>query len=130
MVLLAGPLRVGELARVTGLTVRTLHYYDDIGLLCPSARNSAGHRLYDRAEVDRLYRIVVLRRAGLRLDDVARVLDDPDWDLAGAVNRHVAVIDDQLAVAARLRRRLAATSAALARRTGITPRNFSRLWRT
>jgi MerR family transcriptional regulator, thiopeptide resistance regulator len=111
--------RVGELARVTGLTVRTLHYYDDIGLLCPSARSSAGHRLYSAGEVDRLYRILLLRRVGLHLDEIARVLDEPGWDLATAVDRHVAQLDEQIVVAGRLRRRLAATGAALARRAGI-----------
>ncbi|GLZ50166.1 hypothetical protein Acsp06_63510 [Actinomycetospora sp. NBRC 106375] len=66
MASLAGDVRVGELARVTGLTVRTWHYYDDIGLLCPSARNGAGHRLYAADEVDRLYRIILLRRLRVR----------------------------------------------------------------
>jgi MerR family transcriptional regulator, thiopeptide resistance regulator len=58
--------KVGELARVTGLTVRALHYYDEIGLLMPSGRTPAGHRSYDRADVARLYRISLLRRLGFR----------------------------------------------------------------
>lgn len=54
--------KVGELAEVTGLTVRTLHYYEEIGLLVSSARSEGGHRLYGAAEVERLYRISLLRR--------------------------------------------------------------------
>src|SRR5688500_15374774 len=66
--------RVGEISRAAGLTVRTLHYYDEIGLLSPSARSSSGHRLYVDADVERLYRICVLRRLGLPLRDIARAL--------------------------------------------------------
>lgn len=59
------PLKVGELARRCGLTVRTLHHYDQIGLLRPSARSDSGYRLYDRTDIARLHRIQVLRKLGL-----------------------------------------------------------------
>lgn len=68
--------KVGELARQAGLTVRTLHHYERVGLLEPSARTSGGHRLYDEADVARLYRIVALRDLGLSLDAVRTALDD------------------------------------------------------
>ncbi|HEV8163281.1 MAG TPA: MerR family transcriptional regulator, partial [Actinomycetota bacterium] len=74
-------LRVGELAQATGLTVRTLHYYEEIGLLVASERSAAGHRRYGEADVARLYRICLLRRLGLSLEDIARALDDPQWSL-------------------------------------------------
>ncbi|MDQ4027695.1 MAG: MerR family DNA-binding transcriptional regulator, partial [Actinomycetota bacterium] len=61
--------KIGDLARETGLTVRTLHHYDEVGLLRPSARTEAGHRLYDENGVKRLYRILALRQIGLRLDE-------------------------------------------------------------
>ena len=80
--------RVGELARATGLTVRTLHHYDDIGLLTASARSEGGHRLYDEVDVQRLYRIRLLRRLGLPLDQIAHALDDPAWSLRAALTRH------------------------------------------
>jgi DNA-binding transcriptional MerR regulator len=60
--------KVGQLARLTKLTVRTLHHYDRLGLLRPSARTSSGHRLYDEGDVDRLYRIVALRELNLPLE--------------------------------------------------------------
>lgn len=100
--------KVGELARATGLTVRTLHYYDEIGLLTPSQRSGGGHRLYSPQDVQRLYRIGLLRRVGMRLDDIARALSDPQWDLATAMSRHIEQLDQRLAVSHRLRRRLAA----------------------
>ncbi len=80
--------RVGELAGATGLTVRTLHHYDDIGLLTPSTRSEGGHRLYDEVDVQRLYRIRLLRRLGLPLDQIAHALDDPAWSLRAALTRH------------------------------------------
>src|SRR5919106_1126104 len=67
--------RVGELAAATGLTVRTLHYYDEIGLLVASGRSDGGHRLYAAADVERLYRICLLRRLGLPLAEIRRVLE-------------------------------------------------------
>src|SRR6266545_2053196 len=66
--------RIGELAAATGLTVRTLHYYEEIGLLIPSGRTNAGHRLYDDTDVARLYRICLLRRLGLPLVEISRAL--------------------------------------------------------
>ena len=61
--------KVGELAGATGLTVRALHHYDDVGLLVPSERSSANHRLYSEDDVRRLYRVIALRRLGLGLDE-------------------------------------------------------------
>lgn len=87
--------RVGELADVSGLTVRTLHHYDDIGLLTPD-RTSAGHRVYRREQVERLYRISVLRRFGTSLEDIATALDDPTWTLDGALRTHLATLEDQV----------------------------------
>ncbi len=57
--------KVGELARATGLTVRALHHYDEIELVVPVERSSGGHRLYGERDVERLYRVVALRRLGL-----------------------------------------------------------------
>lgn len=71
---------VGEVARIAGVTVRTLHHYDDIGLLCPSARSHAGYRLYDHGDLERLQRILAYRRFGMELDKIAAILDDPDVD--------------------------------------------------
>ncbi len=66
---------VGGLARLAGVTVRTLHHYDDVGLLVPSRRTATGYRLYDAADADRLTRILYYRDLGFGLDDVAALLD-------------------------------------------------------
>jgi DNA-binding transcriptional MerR regulator/uncharacterized glyoxalase superfamily protein PhnB len=99
--------RVGELAKATGLTVRTLHYYEEIGLLVASDRTAAGHRVYADADVERLYRISLLRRLGLPLVDIARALDDPAWGLQPAMTTHLAELDRRLEATANLRARLA-----------------------
>jgi MerR family transcriptional regulator, thiopeptide resistance regulator len=71
---------VGELARLTGVTVRTLHHYDRIGLLRPTVRSAAGYRGYDSAELARLQRILAYRELDFGLDEIGRLLDDPDTD--------------------------------------------------
>jgi len=70
-------LKVGELARRTGLTVRALHHYDEIGLLRPSLRTEAGHRLYSEGDVARLQRVLSLRQLGFSLEEVRDCLDRP-----------------------------------------------------
>ncbi|MDQ3053793.1 MAG: MerR family DNA-binding transcriptional regulator, partial [Actinomycetota bacterium] len=57
--------KIGQLARSSGLTVRTLHHYDHIGLVRPSARTPSGHRLYNDADIRRLYEVIALRDLGL-----------------------------------------------------------------
>src|SRR4051795_4017791 len=89
--------RVGALASATGLTVRTLHYYEEIGLLVASGRTDAGHRLYSDDDVERLYRISLLRRLGLPLGEIGRALDDPAWSLRAAMATHLGELDRRLA---------------------------------
>jgi DNA-binding transcriptional MerR regulator len=96
---------VGSLAQATGLTVRTLHHWDEIGLLRPAARTESGHRRYAAGDVERLYRILALRRLGLPLSQVAEALERED--LRGAVAAHLERIDAEMALRAALRRRLA-----------------------
>jgi DNA-binding transcriptional MerR regulator len=67
---------VGELAKLTGVTVRTLHHYDEVGLVCPSQRTAAGYRLYDDADVLRLHQVLLLREVGLPLEEIAAAIDE------------------------------------------------------
>ncbi|MDH2428988.1 MerR family transcriptional regulator [Sphaerisporangium sp. TRM90804] len=106
--------KVGELARATGLTVRALHYFDQIGVLCPSERSTAGHRVYTAGDVRRLYRVLALRDLGLPLGAVARVLDGPAAGLEPVVRENLARVDRRLAVHRRSRRRLVALLDAMA----------------
>ena len=100
------PLKIGAVAQAAGLTVRTLHHYDAIGLLVPSERSEAGYRLYSGADVRRLYRILALRGMGLPLEEIRAALLREGEDPRPALRRHVARIDEQLRLAHDLRARL------------------------
>jgi len=113
--------KVGALAKATGLTVRTLHHYDDIGLLQPSARLAGGHRLYNADDAARLYRIIRLRQLGFPLGQVAEVLAEPEWQLAPAIERHLAEARRRAVMASRLCTRLAAMAAELAHQANPSP---------
>jgi DNA-binding transcriptional MerR regulator len=97
---------VGALAEASGLTVRTLHHWDDIGLLQPAERSTAGHRRYSPEDVRRLYRIVALRGLGLSLGEVRSALEAEGEDLRVAVAAHLVRVEAELAHARDLRRRL------------------------
>jgi DNA-binding transcriptional MerR regulator len=99
-------LKVGELAALANLTVRTLHHYDGIGLLRPSARSDAGYRLYDRDDVARLHRIQALRAFGLSLADIALTLDSPAGSPLAIVDRQLESLEVRMAEARRLRDQL------------------------
>ncbi|MEB8341004.1 MerR family transcriptional regulator [Streptomyces endophyticus] len=71
---------VGQVARFAAITVRTLHHYDEIGLLAPSERSAAGHRRYGEADLDRLQQVLFYRELGFPLDEIQALLDDPESD--------------------------------------------------
>lgn len=96
-------LKIGELARRTGLTVRTLHHYDDIGLLKPATRGESGYRLYGREDIARLYRIQALRRLDVSLADIAALLDDEAHGIGDIVARQLGALDQQIRQASALR---------------------------
>jgi DNA-binding transcriptional MerR regulator len=96
-------MKVGELARKTGLSVRALHHYDEIGLLSPSRRTAEGHRLYGKGEVERLQRIVSLRHIGLSLDEIRECLVRPEYSLDRVLELQVERIDEEVRRRKRLR---------------------------
>ncbi|HSV35656.1 MAG TPA: MerR family transcriptional regulator [Ramlibacter sp.] len=108
-------LKVGELARHTGLTVRSLHHYDEIGLLKPSDRSESGYRLYSRADVARLHGIQALRHLGLALTDIAAMLDGPGASPGHIIEQQMRSLERQIAQASELRERLDLLQHALAK---------------
>jgi DNA-binding transcriptional MerR regulator len=98
--------RVGELAEASGLSVRTLHHYDEIGLLQPSERTGSGHRQYDAADVRRLHRIVALRGFGLSLAEIGQVLDGELTDPRGLIRTQLDLVEEQIAAAVLVRTKL------------------------
>ncbi|RVX40717.1 DNA-binding transcriptional MerR regulator [Nonomuraea polychroma] len=73
-------LSVGQVARLAGVTVRTLHHYDEIGLLTPGERTRAGYRRYTDADLVRLQHILLYRELGFPLEEIAVILDEPHTD--------------------------------------------------
>ncbi|WP_285185884.1 MerR family transcriptional regulator [Rhodococcus sp. MEB041] len=112
--------KVGALAQRTGLSVRALHHYDQIGLLTPSQRSTSGHRLYSAADAERLYRIRVLRRLGFPLDHIADLLSQSQWQLEEAVANHLVDARHTASVATRLVTRLSDIATALQEVEGLS----------
>ncbi|MFE9449103.1 MerR family transcriptional regulator [Streptomyces sp. NPDC006739] len=108
---------VGQVAGFAGVTVRTLHHYDEIGLLVPGGRTRAGHRRYDDADLDRLQQILFYRELGFPLDEVAALLDDPEADPRAHLRRRHELLTARIE---QLREMAAAVEHAMeARRMGI-----------
>jgi DNA-binding transcriptional MerR regulator len=78
---------VGKVAALAGITVRTLHHYDEIGLLAPSGRTDSGYRSYDDEDLDRLQRILFYRELGFPLETIAAIVDDPGIDADAHLKR-------------------------------------------
>lgn len=96
-------LKVGALAKRTGLTVRTLHHYDEIGLLSPSARTPSGHRLYGEKDVVRLQQIASLKHLGLPLEEIKVCLSSTEYSLQRALELQIERIERQIAEHEQLR---------------------------
>src|SRR5438477_12459808 len=92
-------LKVGDLARRTGLTIRTLHHYDEIGLLKPSLHTETGHRLYAHGDIARLQRIVSLKQLGFSLEEIQGCLDRPGFSPLEVITLHVARLRRQIELA-------------------------------
>jgi DNA-binding transcriptional MerR regulator len=109
---------VGVVAELAGISVRTLHHYDEVGLLTPSGRSAAGYRLYSAEDLRRLQRILFYRELGLGLDTIAAALTDTTTTDAEHLDRQRARLADRIArdqaLVAVIDRELAA------RRVGIT----------
>jgi DNA-binding transcriptional MerR regulator len=99
-------IRVGDLAKRTGVSVRTLHYYEEIDLLVPSRRSEAGYRLYSDADVVRLQQIMSLRQLGFPLEQIRDCLQRGDVPLLRVIAMHLAGLREQIALQGQLCDRL------------------------
>src|SRR3954468_17600055 len=89
-------MNVAEVAALAGVTVRTLHHYDRIGLLSPSERTPAGYRRYAPSDLDRLHQVLVYRELGFPLEEIATLLDDPGADPGAHLRRQLALLRERL----------------------------------
>lgn len=112
------PMTVGVVAKVSGLTVRTLHHYDALGLVEPLERSRAGYRLYGQAEIERLQEVLFFRELGFGLARIKEILRDPSYDRAAALVRQRELLTTR---ADRLLRMIEAVDVAIeARRKGMS----------
>jgi DNA-binding transcriptional MerR regulator len=103
-------LTVSRLAKVAGVSVRTLHHYDEIGLLRPSNRNTSGYRFYSQADLERLQQILVFKEMGFPLEEVHRLLTEPGFDREAALRMQRQLLREK---AARVQQLLDAVDRAL-----------------
>ncbi len=101
-------LTVGEVARHAGLSVRTLHHWDERGLVVPSGRSASDYRLYSPGDLRRLLQVQHLKSLGLSLDEVAAALDANDFDAREVLEDHIAEVEQRITAEQRLLRTLQA----------------------
>ena len=110
-------LTIGETAQLAKVSVRTLHHYDKLGILSPSARTEAGYRLYDTDDLERLHRVMVFRELGFSLDEIGRIVADPEFDRTEALRAQRSLLAEK---ARRTEAMIEAIDAALAATEGGT----------
>nr|WP_082685694.1 MerR family transcriptional regulator [Ferroacidibacillus organovorans] len=98
--------KVGDLAKVTGITVRALHHYDQIGLLVTSLHSDAGHRLYSGKDIARLQQIISLKQLGFSLDEIGELLGNPSFRPDKAIRMQLERLVQQIRIQEDLRSRL------------------------
>ncbi|HHV51635.1 MAG TPA: MerR family transcriptional regulator [Clostridiales bacterium] len=79
---------IKKMAEISGVSTRTLRYYDELGLLKPESINESGYRLYGQKQVDILQQILFYRELGMKLADIKKILSDPGFDIIDALNHH------------------------------------------
>jgi DNA-binding transcriptional MerR regulator len=119
---------VGEVARLTGVSIRTLHHYDEIGLLRPSARTEAGHRRYGDGEIERLHKILVYRELGFGLSAITTILDDRAVPEAEHLVRQRDLLEKQVARLTRMIRGVERIMASKKSGLNLTPAEMKRVF--
>ncbi len=117
-------LKVGEIARRTGVSIRTLHYYDEIGLLSPSLHSESGHRLYAANDVERLQQIKSMQQLGFSLQEINECLSQSTFAPLQILSLHIDRIEQQIAAQQRLRDRLTFVAARLERAEEVSVEEF------
>ncbi|RKN85938.1 MerR family transcriptional regulator [Paenibacillus ginsengarvi] len=122
--------KVGELAKLTRLTVRTLHYYDQIGLFSPSGQTESGHRLYSEADLSRLHHILSLKELGLSLEEIKSVMDGGHIGPLEIVNLQIERIQEQIKLEQKRLEQLRHVSKLMQGKAEVTADHFISLLQT
>lgn len=119
--------KVGDLAKLTGLTVRTLRFYDQIGLFSPSGQTDSGHRLYNESDLARLQQILSLKELGLSLDEVKSVLAGELYSPLEIVKLQMERVKEQIKLQQQLLEQLAHVSKLMQGKAPLTVDDFTSL---
>lgn len=119
--------KVGDIAALTGLTIRTLRYYDQIGLFSPSGQTDSGHRLYDESDLSRLHQILALKELGLPLTEVQSVLERDAPDLSEIIAAQIGRLREKIRVQQKLLSELEQASAAVRSHAPLGVEAFTKL---
>ncbi|CAN7660363.1 MULTISPECIES: MerR family transcriptional regulator [unclassified Paenibacillus] len=122
--------KVGELAKLTGLTIRTLRFYDQISLFSPSAHSESGHRLYNEADLSRLQQILSLKELGLSLDEVKSVLTGEQFSPLEIVSLQIARLKENIRMEQNLLLELEYVSNLMSLKEPVTVDDFTKLLET
>ncbi|MNL12880.1 HTH-type transcriptional activator mta [compost metagenome] len=98
--------KIGELAKRVGLTVRTLHHYDRIGLFAPSRMTESGHRLYTDEDMRVLQQILTLKQLGFALEEIKKLITNPDYDPIDVLHIQLSKLQQQMDTLAELKERV------------------------
>ncbi len=113
-------LTVSQLAKLAGVSVRTLHHYDEIDLVRPSARSEAGDRLDEHADLERLQQVLFFRELGFPLEEIGRIVRSPEFDVRSALLMQRELLREKAERIAQLRRAVEAALDAVEKGKAMT----------
>ncbi|MED3562609.1 MerR family transcriptional regulator [Bacillus xiapuensis] len=119
--------KIGELAKQTGLTVRTLHHYDHIGLFSPSGVTHSGHRIYSERDIAKLQQILSLKQLGLTLEKIKDTIENPNFNPIGVIKIQLETVKKHIEVQEQLYSRLKGMYEALSNQQEVQPDQFIKL---
>jgi DNA-binding transcriptional MerR regulator len=119
--------KVGELAKLTGLTIRTLRFYDQIRLFSPSGQTESGHRLYDELDLSRLQQILSLKELGLSLEEIKAALTGGQISPSEIVDLQIIQIKEQINLQQKLLEQLRHVSKLMQGKAELTVEDFTNL---
>jgi DNA-binding transcriptional MerR regulator len=122
--------KVGELAKLAGLTIRTLRFYDQIGLFSPSGHSNSGYRLYTETDISRLQQILSLKELGLSLEQIKAVMAGDQLSLLDTVSLQIARLKENIRMQQKLLHELENVSSRMHRNEPLSVENFTKIMRT
>ncbi|MFB5089599.1 MerR family transcriptional regulator [Psychrobacillus sp. PGGUH221] len=119
--------QVGELAKLTGLTVRTLRFYDQIGLYSPSGYSKSGYRLYNESDLSHLKQILALKELGLSLDEIKSILNDDNYNPCEIVSLQIERLREHIRIQQKLLKELQNVSSLMEMEEPLAVEDFAKL---